>query len=78
LALLAMSLSVLVIANDFSAVNVAIPTMEKDFSPAASTVFSAQGSFVDGIEAGFLIALFFVGGRLFGRTPADPIRSGTA
>ena len=53
-----------------------------------TTVFSAQGSFVDGIEAafrldaglslvGFLIALFFVGGRLFGRTPADPIRSGT-
>jgi MFS family permease len=41
-----------------------------------TTVFSAQGSFVDGIQAafrldaalslgGFLIALFFVGGRLF-------------
>ncbi len=43
-----------------------------------TTVFSAQGSFVDGIQAGFrldaalslvgfLIALFFVGGRLIGR-----------
>jgi MFS family permease len=42
-----------------------------------TTVFSAQESFVDGIQAafrldaalsliGFLIALFFVGGRLFG------------
>lgn len=54
-----------------------------------TTVFSAQGSFVDGIEAafrldaglslvGFLIALFFVGGRLFRRRPTDAIRSGTA
>jgi EmrB/QacA subfamily drug resistance transporter len=44
-----------------------------------TTVFSAQSSFVDGIEAafrldaalslvGFLVALFFVGGRLFGRS----------
>jgi EmrB/QacA subfamily drug resistance transporter len=43
-----------------------------------TTVFSAQASFVDGIQAafrldaglalvGFLIALFFVGGRLFGQ-----------
>jgi EmrB/QacA subfamily drug resistance transporter len=43
-----------------------------------TTVFSAQGSFVDGIQAafrldaalsllGFLVALFFVGGRLLGR-----------
>lgn len=46
-----------------------------------TTVFSAQGSFVDGIEAafrldaglslvGFLVALFFVGGRLLGREGA--------
>jgi EmrB/QacA subfamily drug resistance transporter len=46
-----------------------------------TTIFSAQDSFVDGIQAafrldaalsllGFLIALFFVGGRLFGRQPA--------
>ena len=45
-------------------------------------VFSSQGSFVDGIEAafrldaglsliGFLIALFFVGGRLLGGTRAE-------
>ena len=33
-----MSLSVLVIANDFSAVNVAIPTMEKDFSTNINTI----------------------------------------
>jgi EmrB/QacA subfamily drug resistance transporter len=43
-----------------------------------TTVFSAQGSFVDGIQAafrldaalslaGFLVALFFVGGRMLGR-----------
>jgi EmrB/QacA subfamily drug resistance transporter len=46
-----------------------------------TTVFSAQGSFVEGIQAafrldaalslvGFLIALFFVGGRLYGRGTA--------
>jgi EmrB/QacA subfamily drug resistance transporter len=46
-----------------------------------TTVFSAQSSFVDGIEAafrldaglslvGFLVALFFVGGRLLGRERA--------
>jgi EmrB/QacA subfamily drug resistance transporter len=45
-------------------------------------VFSSQGSFVDGIDAafrldaalslvGFLIALFFVGGRLLGRSPVE-------
>jgi EmrB/QacA subfamily drug resistance transporter len=33
-----MSMSVLVIANDFSAVNVAIPTMEKDFSTGVNTI----------------------------------------
>jgi EmrB/QacA subfamily drug resistance transporter len=50
-----------------------------------TTVFSAQDSFVDGIEAafrldaalsflGFLVALFFVGGRLFGRrTQEEPV-----
>jgi EmrB/QacA subfamily drug resistance transporter len=46
-----------------------------------TTVFSAQDTFVDGIEAGFrldaglsllgfLIALFFVGGRLYGHQPS--------
>lgn len=46
-----------------------------------TTIFSAQDSFVEGIEAafrldaglsllGFLVALFFVGGRLFPRRPA--------
>jgi EmrB/QacA subfamily drug resistance transporter len=48
-----------------------------------TTVFSAQASFVDGIQAGFrldaalsligfLIALFFVGGRLLGKPAAEP------
>jgi EmrB/QacA subfamily drug resistance transporter len=48
-----------------------------------TTVFSSQASFVDGIQAGFrldaglalvgfLIALFFVGGRLFGKPAAKP------
>src|SRR4051794_27940284 len=47
-----------------------------------TAVFSAQASFVDGIEAafrldaalslvGFLVALFFVGGRLLGRRPVE-------
>jgi MFS family permease len=47
-----------------------------------TTVFSSQASFVDGIQAafrldaalslaGFLIALFFVGGRLFGQRRAQ-------
>jgi EmrB/QacA subfamily drug resistance transporter len=47
-----------------------------------TTVFSAQASFVDGIDAafrldaalsllGFLIALFFVGGRLLGRSATE-------
>jgi MFS family permease len=47
-----------------------------------TTIFSAQSSFVDGIEAafrldaalslvGFLIALFFVGGRLVGGKPQE-------
>jgi hypothetical protein len=45
-----------------------------------TTIFSAQDTFVDGIQAafrldaalslvGFLIALFFIGGRLIGRRP---------
>lgn len=47
-----------------------------------TTVFSSQASFTDGIEAafrldaalslvGFLVALFFVGGRLLGRQSAE-------
>jgi len=51
-----------------------------------TAVFSAQASFVDGIQAafrldaglslvGFLIALLFVGGRLVGRRPAESTAS---
>ena len=36
LALLAMGISVVVIANDFSAINVALPTMEQDFAPTST------------------------------------------
>jgi EmrB/QacA subfamily drug resistance transporter len=50
-----------------------------------TTVFSAQASFVDGIQAafrldaalslvGFLVALFFVGGRLLGRQATEGAR----
>jgi len=49
-----------------------------------TTIFSGQASFVDGIQAafrldaalslaGFLIALFFVGGRLVGRRSTEPV-----
>ena len=49
-----------------------------------TTVFSSQASFVNGIEAafrldaalslvGFLVALFFVGGRLLDRRPAERV-----
>jgi hypothetical protein len=109
-----MGIAVVVIANDFSAINVALPTMggivtattagvtsvdESQTSLAGgivymfqiaggsiglaltTTVFSAQGSFVEGIQAafrldaglslaGFLVALFFVGGRLLRRPGA--------
>jgi MFS family permease len=52
-----------------------------------TTVFSAQETFVDGIQAafkldaglslvGFLIALFFVGGRLLGRVGDDAVSTG--
>jgi MFS family permease len=38
LALLAMGISVVVIANDFSAINVALPTMEQDFHTNVNTI----------------------------------------
>lgn len=38
LALVAMGLAVIVIANDFSAVNVALPVMEKDFKTNVNTL----------------------------------------
>jgi EmrB/QacA subfamily drug resistance transporter len=68
LALLAMSLSVLVIANDFSAVNVAIPTMEKDFSTNINTMQWVVNAYA--LTFGVMIV---TGGRLadmFGRKRA--------
>jgi EmrB/QacA subfamily drug resistance transporter len=60
-----MSLSVLVIANDFSAVNVAIPTMEKDFSTNVNTMQWVVNAYA--LTFGVMIV---TGGRLadmFGR-----------
>jgi len=38
LALIAMGIAVFVIANDFSAINVALPTMESDFNTNINTI----------------------------------------
>jgi EmrB/QacA subfamily drug resistance transporter len=68
LALFAMSMSVLVIANDFSAVNVAIPTMEKDFSTNVNTIQWVVNAYA--LTFGVMIV---TGGRLadmFGRRRA--------
>ncbi len=62
-----MSLSVLVIANDFSAVNVAIPTMEKDFDTNVNTIQWVVNAYA--LTFGVMIV---TGGRLadmFGRKP---------
>jgi len=63
-----MSMSVLVIANDFSAVNVAIPTMEKDFSTSINTIQWVVNAYA--LTFGVMIV---TGGRLadmFGRRRA--------
>ena len=60
-----MSMSVLVIANDFSAVNVAIPTMEKDFDTNVNTIQWVVNAYA--LTFGVMIV---TGGRLadmFGR-----------
>ncbi|HEU4904860.1 MAG TPA: DHA2 family efflux MFS transporter permease subunit [Solirubrobacterales bacterium] len=66
--MLAMSMSVLVIANDFSAVNVAIPTMEKDFDTNVNTIQWVVNAYA--LTFGVMIV---TGGRLadmFGRRRA--------
>jgi EmrB/QacA subfamily drug resistance transporter len=63
-----MSMSVLVIANDFSAVNVAIPTVEKDFSTNINTIQWVVNAYA--LTFGVMIV---TGGRLadmFGRRRA--------
>ena len=60
-----MSMSVLVIANDFSAVNVALPTMEKDFDTNVNTIQWVVNAYA--LTFGVMIV---TGGRLadmFGR-----------
>jgi len=68
LALLAMGISVVVIANDFSAVNVALPTMEKDFHTNVNTIQWVVNAYA--LTFGVMIV---TGGRLadmFGRRRA--------
>jgi EmrB/QacA subfamily drug resistance transporter len=63
-----MSLSVLVIANDFSAINVAVPTMEKDFDTNVNTMQWVVNAYA--LTFGVMIV---TGGRLadmFGRRRA--------
>jgi EmrB/QacA subfamily drug resistance transporter len=68
LALLAMGISVIVIANDFSAINVALPTMEQDFETNVNTMQWVINAYA--LTFGVLIV---TGGRLadiFGRRRA--------
>jgi EmrB/QacA subfamily drug resistance transporter len=68
LAMLAMGVSVVVIANDFSAINVAIPTMEQDFHTNVNTMQWVINAYA--LTFGVLIV---TGGRLadmFGRRRA--------
>jgi EmrB/QacA subfamily drug resistance transporter len=68
LALLAMGLSVIVLANDFSAINVALPVMEKDFHTDVNTLQWVINAYA--LTFGVLIV---TGGRLadlFGRREA--------
>ncbi len=68
LALLAMGVSVVVIANDFSAINVALPTMEQDFHTNVNTMQWVINAYA--LTFGVLIV---TGGRLadmFGRRRA--------
>jgi len=68
LALFAMGMAVVVIANDFSAINVALPTMEKDFDTDVSTIQWVVNAYA--LTFGVMIV---TGGRLadmFGRRNA--------
>jgi EmrB/QacA subfamily drug resistance transporter len=68
LALLAMGVSVVVIANDFSAINVALPTMEQDFHTNVNTIQWVINAYA--LTFGVMIV---TGGRLadmFGRRRA--------
>jgi MFS family permease len=68
LALFAMGIAVLVIANDFSAINVALPTMEKDFGTDINTIQWVVNAYA--LTFGVMIV---TGGRLadmFGRRNA--------
>ncbi len=68
LALFAMGMAVVVIANDFSAINVALPTMEKDFDTNVNTIQWVINAYA--LTFGVMIV---TGGRLadmFGRRNA--------
>ncbi|HSK48957.1 MAG TPA: MFS transporter, partial [Solirubrobacterales bacterium] len=68
LALVAMAIAVVVIANDFSAINVALPTMEEDFDTDVNTIQWVVNAYA--LTFGVMIV---TGGRLadmFGRRRA--------
>ena len=68
LALVAMAIAVVVIANDFSAINVALPTMEEDFDTDVNTIQWVVNAYA--LTFGVMIV---TGGRLadmFGRRKA--------
>ncbi|HEX2392881.1 MAG TPA: MFS transporter [Solirubrobacterales bacterium] len=74
LALLAMGIAVVVIANDFSAINVALPTMESDFHTNVNTIQWVVNAYA--LTFGVMIV---TGGRLadmFGRRNAFFLGSG--
>ena len=68
LALTAMGIAVVVLANDFSAINVALPTMERDFDTNVNTIQWVINAYA--LTFGVMIV---TGGRLadmFGRRRA--------
>lgn len=70
-----MGIAVVVIANDFSAINVALPTMERDFDTNVNTiqwVVNAYAlTFGVMIVTGGRLADTSVGGHLVGRSRAE-------
>jgi MFS family permease len=77
-----MGVAVIVIANDFSAINVALPTMERDFDTNVNTIQWVVNAYA--LPFGVMIVTggrladmfgrrnaFFVGGRLLPRQTAE-------
>jgi MFS family permease len=75
MALFAMGLAVFAVANDFTALTVALPRIEHQFNADVSTVQWVINAFASGMQsgfrvaaalaaAGFLVAVGFIDGRL--------------